>query len=98
MEVVNKSKSNIWKLYVISLLGGFAFFYNSVETLYYRHFGMSFQQIGILISASLLVSIILDIPTGAFADLYGKKKSLLIGSLCSFLALSFIAFGSSFSW
>jgi MFS family permease len=89
-------RGNIWKLYVLSFLGGVAFFYNSIETLYYRHFGLSFQQIGSLLSASLLAKVILDVPTGAFADTYGKKKSLLISTACTFLGVSCLLFGSSF--
>jgi MFS family permease len=74
-------RGNIWKLYVLSFSGGVAFFFNSIETLYYRHFGLNFQQIGLLLSASLLAKVILDVPTGAFADTYGKKKSLLISTV-----------------
>lgn len=89
-------KGNIWKLYAISFLGGVAFFYNSVETLYYRHFGLSFQQIGALLSAGLLAKVILDVPTGAFADIYGKKKSLLVSTVCTFLGVACLLWGSSF--
>lgn len=85
-------------MYVIYLIGGFSFFYNSIETLYYRHFGLSFQQIAILISSSLLTSMVLDIPTGAFADLYGRKKSVIVASFFNFLAISLLLLGSSFPW
>jgi MFS family permease len=96
METITKARNNIWKLYLISFLGGIAFFYNAIETLYYKHFGLSFQQIGLLISASMISAIILEIPTGAFADLYGKKKSLILASVSNFIAISFLAFGNTF--
>jgi MFS family permease len=89
-------KSNIWKYYAGALLGGFAFFYNAIDTLYYRYFELSFQQIGWIISASLISALILDIPSGAFADLYGKKKALVISAISDFIGTIFVALGSSF--
>src|SRR5258708_33876081 len=88
-------RSNVRKFYIASVLGGFAIFYNGVETLYYRHFHLSFGQIGFLVSASLIATLTFEIPTGAFADVYGKKKSMLIASLITLVGLGFLAFGGS---
>ena len=96
MSYQERYKNNIWKYYLASILGGFAFFYNAIDTLYYRHWGLSFEQVGWLLGASMATSLILEIPTGAFADLYGKKKSILIASLFNLLGISCLAFGSSF--
>lgn len=96
MEDLDRYKSNIWKYYVASLLGGFAFFYNAIDTLYYRHWSLSFEQVGWLIGISMVTTLLLEIPTGAFADLYGKKKSILIASLFNFLGIGCLALGSSF--
>jgi len=87
---------NIWKLYAGALLGGFAFFYNAIDTLYYRHFGLTFQQIGWIISASLIATLVLEVPSGAFADLYGKKKALVIAAISNFLATGLVALGGNF--
>lgn len=91
-----QSKSNVWKLYLGALLGGFAFFYNAIDTLYYRHFNLSFQQIGWIISASLIAAFIMEVPSGSFADLYGKKKALVAAALSNLLATGLVALGSSF--
>ena len=96
MSPMNDYTANIWKFYVASFLGGFAVFYNGVDTLYYRHFDLSFEQIGFLVSASLAAILLFEIPTGAFADIYGKKTSILIGSFLTFMGLGFLAFGSAF--
>lgn len=96
MDEQYKYKSNIWKYYLVSILGGFAFFYNAIDTLYYRHWGLSFEQVGMLLSAGMVATLILEIPTGAFADLYGKKKSILIGSFFNLLGISCLALGGSF--
>jgi len=42
------------------------------------------------IGSTLLISVVLDIPTGAFADLYGRKKSVVVGYFFNFLAISFL--------
>ena len=41
--------------------------------------GLSATQIGILIAMIPLFMLIFEIPTGAFADLYGRKFSVLLG-------------------
>ena len=77
LQAVTKNLSgNFWKFYLAAILGGFAFFYNAIDTLYYRHFELSFGQIGLLISASLLTALVLEVPTGVFADLYGKPAGV----------------------
>jgi len=92
----HKHKANIWKFYLASILGGFTYFYNGIETLYYRHFNLSFEQISILISSMLIATLLLEIPSGAFADLYGRKKSLIISAFAGVIALGFLTFGSTF--
>ncbi len=89
-------RRNIAKYYVVSALGGFAFFYNTVETLYYRHFDLSFAQIGGLISAGLLLAVIMEVPSGAFADLYGKRRALIVSAGVMAVGTALVAFGSTF--
>ncbi len=93
---MNDYTSNLWKFYIASILSGFAVFYNGVDTLFFRHFDLSFEQIGFLISANLIAVLLFEIPTGSFADIYGKKLSILTGSFFSLIGLGFLSFGSSF--
>src|SRR5688572_1807422 len=88
--------SNLWKFYIASILSGFAVFYNGVDTLFFRHFDLTFEQMGFLVSAGLTAVLVFEIPTGSFADIYGKKASILIGSFFSLIGLGFLAFGSDF--
>ena len=94
---MNDYSSNIWKFYLAAVLSGFAVFYNGVDTLFFRHFDLSFEQIGFLFSASLTAILLFEIPTGSFADIYGKKASILIGSFFTLAGLGFLAFGSDFT-
>jgi MFS family permease len=94
---VNDYTSNIWKFYLAAILGGFAVFYNGVDTLFFRHFDLTFEQIGFLMSAYLIAVLVFEIPTGSFADIYGKKVSIIVGSFFGLAGLGFLAFGSGFA-
>ncbi|MHA2399583.1 MAG: MFS transporter [Promethearchaeota archaeon] len=94
---IRKLRNNIWKNYIGAFLGGIGYFYNGIEILYYRHFELSFQQIGWLFGLISLVMLIFEVPSGAFGDLYGKKKALLIGS-CSLVLSSLIIATTSTFW
>lgn len=94
---MNDITANLWKFYLAAVLSGFAVFYNGVDTLFFRHFDLSFEQIGFLVSASLGATLLFEIPTGSFADVYGKKTSVVVGSFVTLIGLGFLAFGSSFA-
>lgn len=89
-------ESNIWKYYALSVLGGLAYFYNAIDTLYYKHFDLSLEQIGFLFSATLLFGIILEVPSGAFADIYGRKKAIIIANVFSMLGVGSLFIASEF--
>jgi len=57
--------------------------------------GLSFFEIGVLIAIREAAVVVLEIPSGAIADVYGRRKSMVI----SFLAyiVSFIVFAESVS-
>ncbi len=81
--------------YLLSFLGGF--YFNIVAPLFIIFgfsLGFTIAQIGILLGACRFSIFIFEIPTGIFADSYGRKKSVL---LCYFLSIfsSFIYFFSS---
>jgi MFS family permease len=94
--IKNKYKSNIWKIFVLYALLGFAFFFIPVIFFNYQHYGLNFFQIGLLGSIGMLTILLLEIPTGAFADLYGRKKSINTGLLCYSITVIIYVFSSSF--
>ena len=49
---------------------------------------LSKVEIGIIDGVAILVGIVLEVPTGALSDLFGKKKTLIFGCIC--LAISSI--------
>jgi len=58
--------------------------------LFFREMGLSFLQIGTLISVREVATNFLELPTGIIADLYGRRLSMVL-SMVSYLS-SFIVF------
>ena len=64
--------------------------------LFYLSLGLNFLQIGILVAFLNICINILEIPSGAIADIYGRKNSMIV-SLASYI-ISFIIFAVSNSY
>jgi len=71
----------IFRYYLFSFLSGLMF-YISVLVPFYTQWGhLSLTQVQILQSWLMVWMFILNIPTGVFADHYGRKISLALGSI-----------------
>lgn len=86
-------KNNIWKFYAIKALG--IYFIAPIRIIYLISFGLTFSQIGMMELAAAIAIIILEIPSGIYADIYGRKNSRMIAYILSFLAFTFLSFGST---
>lgn len=76
---------------------------SAIWVLYLAYKGMSLIEIGVLESIYHVTSLLFELPTGAIADLYGKKFSLIMGRIVAVLSAilmitsnSFMGFASSF--
>lgn len=58
-----------------------AYFWFGIWVLYYLKF-TNYAGIGIIAALGMITSVILEIPTGALADLMGKKKVLQMAFVC----------------
>ena len=56
--------------------------------MYFLSLGFSFFQVATIIVIGQIVQFLLEIPTGSFADLYGRKASVLLGF--GLIALAFV--------
>lgn len=74
-----KLERNIWKFHAYNIIGGFMLFL-PVIVLFWQENGLSLTQIMTLQSLFSISTIILEIPTGYLADVYGRKKTLLLAS------------------
>lgn len=75
-------RGNITRFYICSALGGLTFFHG-VLGFYMRQIGFSYTQIFILVALYEILVVLLEIPTGIFADRFGLKRSVVLGHLIS---------------
>ena len=85
-------KKDIIVFYLFNFFIGF-YVANGTTVLFARQLGLSYSQVFTLSAVYMLMFILFEIPTGALADLVGRKKCLILG--CFTLALATIASGLS---
>lgn len=75
----NRLEKNIFLFYCIEFLTNFLFIIPVWVTFYTKF--LNFTEIALLSSIGIGIGILLQLPTGVFADLYGRKTSIFLGSL-----------------
>lgn len=70
-------RKNIYLMYGIAFLQGMVF-YAPISTLYRQAHGVSFLQITLIESISLVLMLVLEIPWGVIADKIGYRKTMII--------------------
>ncbi len=71
-------------------------FYLPVMVLFFNQIVNAVTLVALLFSIQAFISIILEVPTGAFADLFGRKKTLVLAGFLSIAATSLLAFSTNF--
>ncbi|WP_346887733.1 MFS transporter [Clostridium sp. UBA1056] len=69
---------------------------SAVWVLYLAHKGMSLVEIGLLESIHHITSLVCEIPTGALADIMGRKNTIIIGRVMSAIGAILMLFCNSF--
>ena len=92
---MKKIESNVWKLYGIRGLRSFMLIM-PVMVLFFEENGLSLRDIFVLQALFSLVLIILEVPTGYFADRFSRKASLVLGGVVSTLGWALYASTYSF--
>ncbi|MBU1130458.1 hypothetical protein KKE45_04030, partial [Patescibacteria group bacterium] len=85
---------NIKIAYILSFLSDL-YFPISVWIFYYSRF-LNFKQIAILTTIKVVASNFFEIPTSAFADIYGRKKSVIVSFVLFALAMFVFAYTFNF--
>ncbi len=91
----NKLQNNIWKFYLHKVLAGM-FFSVPIMVLFWQENGLSLTEVMILQSIFAICAVILEIPTGYFADVYGRKKTLIIAAATGLIAIAIYSLGHNF--
>ncbi len=74
------------------------FFFIPVLVLFFQENNLSMTEIFLLESIYSISIVLLEVPTGAIGDYFGKKKSVAAGSLIFTTGIGFYSMGSSFSF
>ena len=71
---------------------------NIVVTLFYLHRGLTLSQVFFLSIVWSVVNIIVEIPSSYLADKWGRKKTLMLGSIAFVLQVILLFFANNFSF
>jgi MFS family permease len=82
--------------YIFYFLWGLASFLTAYIIIYFYSIGLSFSKISLLLAIALVAPIIFEVPTGAIADHYGRRISIVIGTLSAGTILLIIPFIKNF--
>jgi MFS family permease len=95
-EVV-QLKRNIPRNYLFIFLSNFHLT-NGVWMLYLASKGLSLFEIGLMESVFHVASFFFEVPTGAVADLYGRKFSRVLGRVFAILNILIMIFAQDLVW
>ena len=90
----NNLKNNIYKDYVFTFLSRFDLTHG-IWMLYLAYKGLSLFEIGLMETVYHISSFTMEIPTGAVADILGRKTSRVLGRIVSCFAITIMIFGNS---
>lgn len=90
-----KLNSNIWKIKLLEVLRG-VFFAIPIIVLFLQANGLSLTQIMVLQSIYSIISVMLEIPSGYFADLHGRRNTLIIATVSGLIAIIGFSLGHTF--
>lgn len=94
MEFNNKLKNNIRKEYIFTLISRFDLS-NGIWMLFLASRGLSLFQIGLMETVYHVSSFTMEIPTGAVADIFGRKTSRILSRLTSIIAIMIMIFATN---
>jgi MFS family permease len=86
----------LWPFYLEVIISTMFMIFPAFWILYFNQINLSFIQIGIIISVYPLAHFIFEVPTGAFADIYGRKASVILGLFLSAIVFFALFFVNSF--
>ena len=90
-----KLSSNISKLYVIKL-SKWLMLTVPIVFLFYKENGLATRDLFLLKAAYSFAIVVLEIPSGYFGDVWGRKASLILGSFLGFLGFSLYTISNGF--
>ncbi|EQB89509.1 MFS family permease [Clostridium punense] len=88
---------NVYKNYVYTLLQNIDLT-RGIWMIYLASKGMSLTQLGLLETIFHITSFTMEVPTGAVADIFGRKTSRIVGRIMSLISVIILLLANSFLW
>ena len=88
-------KSNLLKLYIIKL-SKWLMLTMPIVFLFYRENGLGTRELFILKAVYSVAIVMMEVPSGYFGDMWGRKRSLVLGSCLGFVGFSLYCISSGF--
>ncbi|HYE11518.1 MAG TPA: MFS transporter [Patescibacteria group bacterium] len=97
MDYKIQLKKNISKNYIYTLLQNIDLT-RGIWMIYLASKGMSLTQLGLLETVFHITSFFMEVPTGAIADIFGRKISRVCGRVLSLISVIILLAADSFLW
>jgi|TARA_Y100000310_G_scaffold307233_1_gene349152 MFS family permease len=85
---------NIYLIYASMIAGGLLFFL-PILALYFEETLFTATNVALIFSIEAIAMVLFEVPTGAIADLFGRKKTLVLANFVVLIAVSFLYIGGS---
>ena len=85
---------NIILVYASLIAGGMLFFL-PILALYFEETLFTVTNVALIFSIEAIAMVLFEVPTGAIADLFGRKKTLVLANFVVLIAVVFLAIGGS---
>lgn len=95
MENKSMLKRNVYKDYIFTVLRNLDLS-RGIWMIYIRNRGMSLTKLGLLETIFHITSFCMEVPTGAVADIFGRKVSRIIGRFLFVLSIVLMFLSKSF--
>src|SRR5216117_2621435 len=82
-------RGNIWRLFAVQALLMFILWV-PIWVVFLQRKGLNLTEIGLLEAGAWVLTAVLEVPTGAIADRWGRKASMSIGAFAYAMAMFLI--------
>lgn len=97
MNINSQLKKNIKRNYIFTLMQNIDLT-RGIWMIYLAGKGMSLTQLGLLETVFHITSFLMEVPTGAVADIFGRKVSRIAGRALSLLSTVILLMANDFLW
>lgn len=95
LTLENKYRTNLWKIKWSGFFAAFRIFV-AIQYIYFQQNGLSFAEIGLIVGAFFVGTFIFEVPSGVFADYFGRKTSIAVSAVLFILSFLIFGLGRSF--